>query len=751
VDRIAEVFAIMSAMESPRLRRLATGLLLFLLVAGAYWRIVFTDEYTWLDNPDLAYQVMPWFQMQAAEWHAGRFPLWDPYHWAGQPLLGQAQPGAAYPLNWILFSLPLHDGWIPQATMHWYLVVLHFIAAWGSYLLARELRCSRGASVLAGLVFSLSGWMALFEWPQMVNGAIWAPFVFRFLVRVVRSERVIRSSVLAGFFLGFSWLSGHHQIPIFISLAAGGVWVWVLAGRRLSWRTALTACAVFWVMAGATGALQILPAREYGMESVRWIGLEDPVGWETKVPYQVHRQFSLHPVSFLGIVLPGTWVGADPYLGLTAFALALLGVVMAWERREVRLFAAVAMGGLALALGSNSILHGLLYALVPMVDKARSPHFAVVLFGFGASILAAVGADRVVESSGHPAVRRAFWLLCATGGFLFLVRMAFVLSKPFDPNFDDRHLVTALAALLLAGLLAAIARGAVPRGAAAAGLGALILLELGMSLGTGWPSRYDKSRPSRLAPMAANADIVQFLRRQAGPYRVDVDDKELPYNFGDWHGIEQLGGYLASMTANVRNIETNNPGARRLLGVEYAIRRAPNEFYTEEVFTGVSGLKVFRNGTVYPRTWTVHEAVTISEGKLAPRWLDDPARDARKTAFAAGPAPALEACGEVDKTRVITHSPNFVRIKAEMACRGMLILSDTYFPGWKATVDGKPVRIHEAYTVVRGVLVEKGTHTVEFHYSPTTARLGGLLTAFGFVAALVAWRWRRASLTPALV
>src|SRR5262249_44154408 len=82
---------------SDRFRAVAGPLILLLIVTGFFWKLL-TKQYTWLDQPDLAYQVMPWLQFQAASWHRGEAPLWDPHEWAGQPLPGQLQPGAAYPL-----------------------------------------------------------------------------------------------------------------------------------------------------------------------------------------------------------------------------------------------------------------------------------------------------------------------------------------------------------------------------------------------------------------------------------------------------------------------------------------------------------------------------------------------------------------------------------------------------------------------------------------------------------------------------
>src|SRR5436305_7913048 len=103
-------------------RALAVPLLLLLITAGFYWKLTLTRQYTWLEGPDLAYQVLPWLDLQAREIHAWRFPLWDPYLWGGQSLIGQLQPGTANPLNWILFAMPLRDGHIRLGALHWYWV-----------------------------------------------------------------------------------------------------------------------------------------------------------------------------------------------------------------------------------------------------------------------------------------------------------------------------------------------------------------------------------------------------------------------------------------------------------------------------------------------------------------------------------------------------------------------------------------------------------------------------------------------------
>ena len=78
-----------------------------------------------------------------------------------------------------------------------------------------------------------------------------------------------------------------------------------------------------------------------------------------------------------------------------------------------------------------------------------------------------------------------------------------------------------------------------------------------------------------------------------------------------------------------------------------------------------------------------------------------------------------------------------VTIKAAMGCDGMVVLSDTIFPGWYAKVDGKPASIYEVNAAMRGVPVPQGTHTVEMVYRPRSVYVGAALTFLGLAGALV--------------
>jgi uncharacterized membrane protein YfhO len=73
----------------------------------------------------------------------------------------------------------------------------------------------------------------------------------------------------------------------------------------------------------------------------------------------------------------------------------------------------------------------------------------------------------------------------------------------------------------------------------------------------------------------------------------------------------------------------------------------------------------------------------------------------------------------------------------------MVIAGETFSPGWQAMVDGKPADIHEAYSVVRGVVVDGGSHRIEMRYRPRSVLFGTIMTASGLLGAMLLWLFRK--------
>ncbi len=726
---------------------LSGPLSLLLIVIGFFWKLVLTSQYSWLESPDIANQVVPWLNFQAQQYHLGHFPMWDPFLFGGQSLIGQAQPGVAYPLNWLLFSLPLHNGRISFDILNWYYLTIHYLAALFCYLLCRDLGRGRIASVLAGVAFGLGGYVANTDWPQMINGAIWAPLVFLFLFRVARGVRPWNSAAFCGLFLGMSWLSGHHQVPIFLTLASVGVWIYVLFEEGRLKRFLLAPAAIFLVFFLFASAFQTWPAYEYGRLAVRWAGTQhDPIAWNEKVPYTVHQQYSISPIFLLGVLIPGYAAETNPYVGVVGLALAAIALACWWKTKEVRVLCAIGIGGLFISIARNDVFHGILYSIVPFVEKARSPATAIFLFQFAVAALTAFGIDALLLPQHRSVIRRAAILLAGFGGLIFLIVFAIDLGRALNWGFDDRVMIVPLVALALAGLIYRSTRGGSLRWASILIVG-LYMMEQGNLTFYWLPTKDDKNLSRFVKAYDDTKDVDTFLKRQPGLVRADVSREAVDFNFGDWFGIDTMTGILPSLPASLNNLEFGSERTRMLYATNYAVGRKPTMGGQQEIFHDNTGLIVYKNPGALPRIWTVHDAVRVKDPGDAKRRMQDSAFDLRKTTFAYAAPPAMDHC-DGDNVRSFVRDTNSATAIVEMKCRGIVVEAENDAPGWLARIDGESAPVYEAYTSLRGVVVGAGIHTVEMRYRPASVIGGAVCTFAAFLcgfALLLIPRFRRRS------
>ncbi|MGH9614614.1 MAG: hypothetical protein ACRD4P_16220, partial [Bryobacteraceae bacterium] len=583
--------------------------------------------------------------------------------------------------------------------------------------------------------FSLTGFLGFTLWPQMMNGAVWAPLIFLFLLRAARGYRPLGSAALSGMFFGFAWLSGHHQIPLFTGLAVAGAWLYfILRESPVNWRMARLA-AVSAVVMFFTGAVQILPAYEYGHLARRWVGAPQAVNWNQPVPYSVHQIYSLLPHNLLDIVVPYDNGNLAAFLGLTICALALLGLASRWRRTPVRLFSGIALGGIVYALGGWSFVEGLLYAVIPSLDKARSPHAAIFLLDIGAVVLAAFGLDSIRRASAQCWGR---WITIGVLAIGFASMALFgVLTITHAPHMDEFAALTPLVAFLLAALLHAYRGRTLQTKHAAACLILLLLFELSVPQPYNFADRSNAGLQTYLQAIRSNPDIAAWVREHVGTYRAETDPNELTPNWGEYHDIEMWGGYLASITTNLQVYEGSTPQMRSLFGVRYSVAKQPLQPGEVEVYQGGSGMKVFRNDAAFPRAWAVHQAVRVHSQTEAYMLLHDHPGDLSHEVFLFENPPALKACQGSDRVSFLNRAASESRIQADLSCDGMVVVSDTWYPGWTAKVDGRSARLWEVDGALRGVLVPKGSHIVDIQYRPRVIYAGAFLSLLGFLGALL--------------
>lgn len=153
-------------------------------------------------------------------------------------------------------------------------------------------------------------------------------------------------------------------------------------------------------------------------------------------------------------------------------------------------------------------------------------------------------------------------------------------------------------------------------------------------------------------------------------------------------------------------------------------------------------VEVYENLRVMPRVW-LSQAAKAKPGEevlQAIRNTSDGQAGADQLAVAlteetVPPAPKTDVFeGEA---KIKSYAPHRIEIEKKGASNGFLVLSEIYYDGWEAHLDGRPTKIYRTDYTLRGVVVPPGEHRVEFVYRPRSIRLGAMGLAFGAAVLLV--------------
>jgi hypothetical protein len=154
-----------------------------------------------------------------------------------------------------------------------------------------------------------------------------------------------------------------------------------------------------------------------------------------------------------------------------------------------------------------------------------------------------------------------------------------------------------------------------------------------------------------------------------------------------------------------------------------------------ELYAGPDA-RVYENPDAVPRAFVVGSEEVTGDQLAA---VSAPGFDPRTTA-AVSERLGISGTGTA---RLTADEPERVVVQANANGRALLVLADTWFPGWQAKIDGRETPILRTDQLLRGVVIPSGTHSVEFTYRPLSWRIGWIVSLLTAVAlATAAWRRR---------
>ncbi len=690
----------------------------------------------------------------------GELPLWNPYMRLGQPFAATLYSQVFYPPRWVAVVLA---GPVGAMTL---MQVFHAaVAAVGVFLLARQLRLSWGASMVAGAMFGLSPMMTDLGIQQnVVDAAAWSGFILA-SAHVAAMRPGLGPVAWLAAFATLSLLAGSPETTLWQGLVSLMV-VWGARSRRAPdsrWAGAVRVAGGL-ALAGALAAVVLLPAAEFAMNSLR-TRAEDFAGqrlaWSVSWPQLLSAIWPLADWPRGPYWGEDQWFILNQFLGSITCVLALLGAIKGPQR--ARPFAVGALLLVLLSLGRHFppaawLLH------VPPFSLFRYPAKYFVGAAFCLSVLSGFG----VEAIGRLSRRVAPSRIRAAVAFVGMV-LAIGVSAPIVRALPMREsaeagvmwplLFLGLGLVVLYLLPDSFARPRRLRHAFTA-LAVLELVGAHHLLGVpNYSPQVPLERTSAIRqklPEVLEGRISADIEGPSDPTKVPAAvsrtielsrDRLIPNRFME-ERLPALEGYGAPEPA--RSDVFHLAGERSvydLAGVIWYVRHGPPPYEDLELLhTLEDGTTLSRSRTALPRAFLVQRAVVVPDAE-ALKAVHDPAQPFRHTVFLATGEPLdRPACG--GRASITATSAQHLEVAVEACDESYLVVSDSHYPGWRATLDGVPTSLHRANFALLTVRVPTGVHTVRFEYRPWSFRIGlavSLLAWGGLAALLLISRRRSAS------
>ncbi len=742
--------------------------------------VIFTVKALFWGTPGL--QFIPW---QAYAWETllgGEMPLWNPWLGMGAPLAANYQSALFYPLNWLGLAAYALGGVAALAWLQAPLAALHLgWAGLGMARLARRLGMDALPQVVSGLAFASGSYVvARLHFLSITYTVAWLPWVLLGVYSLVRERDNRRAWLGLVASLGMMLLAGHAQLSWYTLLLAGlwaGWWGWHVLPALAGWRTRLAAVGAAWLKLGAAGvlalllgAVQLIPTAEYLLQSQR----SQAVDFETGLDY------SFWPWHFLTLLAPGIfgspaqgdywgfanyWEDAI-YIGLLP-ALLALGVLIrrishhpsAEQRSTIVFLRWLLPVTILLALGENTPVFPWLYQHIPSFEMFNAPTRWMIWLVVGLVLLAGLGAQRWRRPTG----RGLYWTRLATMGAVAVslgAGLGWLLLKDINSTFLRATALTGLWGVL-AGGLSLVAPPEPGNGAASKPqphwwswavilVVSIDLLIAGWGLNPGIDLNFYR-KPAFVAgearrllsdgrlyiPLEDERQIKyeRFLRFDT--FHIEEDwlilrDMLLP-NLGMLEEIRSANNFDPLVPGNyatyIALLESSMGDLRQNLLNRMAVR------VVEEVDSSTSlGIGFTKNETALGRVrWAPCAEPVVSAEQIWER-LSDPALDPAQTVILESPAEISTGCQPAAQASANllseTSSDLIIRVQAPVA--GWLVVADTWYPGWQATLDGRPVPLLRADGLFKAVQVPAGEHNIIISYQPASFKVGALLS-------LIAW------------
>lgn len=710
-----------------------------------------------------ALQFIPWRAYGFALLEQGIFPFWNPLNGMGAPLFANYQTAFLYPLSWILYPF-YRIGGVPALAWGFTLLVpIHLgLAGVGTALLLRELGIKPRGQLVAGLAFGLCGYfVARASFFSMIWAGAWLPWLIWAVERVIKSDYRSRrwtTTIVLALIASCQLFAGHAQLSWY-SLVFALFWtifrVAYIDNRRKKITQVCFAAAGI-VLAVLVSSIQLFPTFEYLLQSQR----------SSAVDYEYAVNYSLWPWRLLGFFLPdlfgnpgtGNYWGYGAYwedalyIGFIPILLALSTISVLFQKssplnwdpsrqRIIRFLWGTVVITVVFSLGKNTPVFPWLYRNIPTFDMFQAPTRWMYLAVFSLSLLAGFGAHNWERPRGK--ARRRLKMLAVAGVAVGVGALAGGMLLPqIEKTFVQSFVLMAglLFSSLMVGLLSPsreISRKHTIWNVFASGLILLDLWIAGVSLNPFINMRYfEDPTPAFTVGIPKTRIYIPPSVERSLKFEKYLSFRDFNENT-NWEEMKLLPLPNMNLLSDVAMVNNFDPlVTRRFERWMEILDDLPSS--TVELHLGKMGVGVIiqlddqgsphwqvREMQPDPRIGWKNCQIVVAESKetLNLMLLQAPKVSLNGECIIVEAEESCHIPSEPSETPAVVEllrdKVNLLEVMVSTDSAGWVRIADSWYPGWRATIDGKRAIVERVDYLFKGVCVPAGNHIVTLRYQPT--------------------------------
>jgi len=728
------------------------------------------------DVPSLLY---PWRLLAIDELKSFRWPLWNPYYFAGMPLLANFQSAAFSYVNVFFVFFPKAIAWSLGVMSSPLLTLL------AVYFFLRNKKLGKIPSLLGAIVFSLSGFeIAWMEYNVLGHTALFLPLLLLAIDKIFSGKKYWLG--ILSFLIALQIFTGYIPIVIYSYLLC---LFYVLYSyflpekdKIIVWKKYFL-LAFFWVMGILLAAVQLFPGVELIQNSIRKVDLLVNSSHASYLPLK-HLATLLAP-DYFGNPATYNYFGKGFYDNFYFFVGTPIVILLAYslfllkKQKEMKFWWFSVLFSLLLAF--NNPLGKILMSIFQLSGGVAARALFIADFAF--AMISALTLEDLLQKKDLK--KMTFCIVQVFLLFLSLFFFSLAFTQVRQRDISLRNLIIPFLIYISSSLLLVVANLTNPfwarvgffkrrSGKIISGIYLALVFLVALQLTYSARKYLSFSKKELIFPSTPTTDfLIEKSKESNEPFRVELGDV-VPQNFLTVYGIETTSGYDALLPKRIGEFIVGLNSQKSSLGVSrvqlinnyhsslFPLTNTKYIFAKKSIRDGVYGpegtppgqfkntdrfklafedrtVQIYEDLHYLPRVfWVYGYEIAISPDEFMNKFQSG--IDLKEKVILEKEPNLLAESKEKSKINKVVwnkDSPNEIILTVMSDQLGLVFLSNNFFPGWYAYIDGKETEIYRANYSFQAIAVEKGSYEIKLVYNPLSFRLGMFLSLISFCILLL--------------